>query len=222
MVLRRARGFTLIEAMVVVAIVGIVSAMGVAGYQAVAARAAPQTAAHQLYSVLAQARARASERGTDVWFIVYTDLKKSPTALYGGAYFLYEDRDGNFETAGSITYATFDPPNLYYPTDDDMLLEKAWLEDYQRQNVKFGLETGLNYGNPFTALNPPASSCTFCSGTPERGAVVFTGEGPARFLDSDGDPVAGSAVGLGLKAPEINLGYLFAVSSATAQVASFK
>ena len=113
---RRHAGFTFLEAMVVLAIVALLAALGLATLQGIGDRSAALNAAHDLQSVLHLARARAYERGTDVWVIVYPQGERGGPADGGGAYFVFEDRVGGFGAAGGaadggLSYASFAPPD---------------------------------------------------------------------------------------------------------------
>ncbi len=230
-------GFTLIEMMVVVAIAAVLAALSVAAYQNVGERAAPQNAAYDFYSTLSQARALAANHGSDVWVIVYPSLS-SPNqgsgALGGGAYFMYEDRDTNFNWGGSLSYSTFSPPGTISPpssdTSGDKLVSAVYLDDYKRQNAQFkSPDAGsLIFGAPFTALNVASTSCssctprcTFCDGN--RGAIVFSADGTVFFVGSTAGAISEDrAAGVTLSARTTQQAFLFAVSSSTAFITTFK
>lgn len=245
----RTRGVTLIEIMVVVAIIGIISSLAVATTENLRARTAPRNAAADFSTVLSQARARATERGSDVWVIIYPNRGEG-SAAGNGAWFLYEDPDLDFGKTGSATcdgsvgstcnFAAFNPPNLIHPppaspTTFDRLLEKEYLDRAAKKNVTFGnaANTALLFGPPFassatTGLNASTvkKDCSFCTGTglARRGAIVFNGDGAARFVDGSGlpswEPMAAlSLQGVDASAKQVTL---FGISATTGYVGVFK
>lgn len=208
---RLRRGFTLLEMMVVVAIIGIVSAMSVSTFSQLGARNATQSAANDIHSMLQSMRARATLRGSDVYVIVYPTYKKTglttgTTTGGPGAIFFYEDADGDFMTgtgscngASECSWTNFNPPLdvRSAPTERDRLVQSIFLDDYPKANVRFGKELSKVYGVPFKALDASANTlgCSFCGGV--RGAVVFS-DGQALFVDAGGvlqtDRVGGLAL----------------------------
>ncbi len=200
----RIRGFTLAETMVVIAIIGLLSALAATTASRIGARNATQNAASEISTLLQKARARAELTGSDVYVIVYPTLKRT-TGLAGGrgALFVYEDTNGNFLTGtGACTgtgtvdcsFGNFAPPNnIRSPsTSADRLVDALYLDDYPKQNVRFGKLSSTTYPSPFTSAGTATgtSGCSFCSGSLSRGAIVFTGEQQMRFLDGTGAPVS--------------------------------
>lgn len=217
-------GFTLLETMIVLAIIGVLSSLAAATMSGVQQRAAPQNAAHDLYSTVARARARAVERGADVWVLVFPSVNKlGVDGAGGGAYFLYEDPDANFSSGGTVNYANFPTTGVTTPGENDKLLASVWLDDSPAKGALFGKPTNISSTGPFASISWAASGCTFCSGSPLRGAIVFNGDGAARFVDGDGATVSGRVAGLSIKgrtAP--NAGLLLGVASATGFISSYR
>jgi len=172
---RRTRGFTLLEMMIALAILGVLTAMSIAAIQRMDDWADPQSAASDLSGALSLARARAVESGSEVWFIVYEDINRQGTAGQGnGAYFIVEDRRFDFLNGSGpppssgvlLTYATFQPPNKVDPLKEQgFLVDYKYLDAYsmsaQASTVRFGVSGTLQYDAPFASLTPAA-----CSGAP--------------------------------------------------------
>ncbi|MBF5042818.1 prepilin-type N-terminal cleavage/methylation domain-containing protein [Aggregicoccus sp. 17bor-14] len=222
-------GFTLLELMVVLAVAAILAALGLASLQGVGDRTAALGAANDLQSVLNLARARAYERGVDVWVIVYPEGQRDGPSDGGGAYFVYEDRSGQFGAAdggapdGGLSYAQFAPPSRLRPTAgvaEGVLVEERYLADYSRRaGVHFGVNPALaSFSAPFAM---DAGTCSFCTGTPARGAIVFSGDGTTRFVDASGALVAERAASLGIVDAAQARAYLFGISAPTSFVGTY-
>lgn len=194
---RTHRGFTLLELMIVVAIIGLVATMSVSTFIQLGAKNATQSAANDIYSILQSARSRSEQRGSDIYVMIFPRFDKKTSALAGGrgALFVYEDVDGDFLTgtgscAGSAecSWTNFLPPNNIRSvnTERDRLLNTIYLEDYPRSNVQFGKDPLQPWTFPFDGIGATANAgCSFCSAT--KGAVLFT-DGQAMLLDDTGTP----------------------------------
>jgi prepilin-type N-terminal cleavage/methylation domain-containing protein len=198
-------GVTLIEAVVVIAIISVIAAMAGTAMYRWKERAAGRSASFDFYVELNKARQLALERGSDVWVIVYPKLSSSG-GNGAGAYFVYTDPNMDFVSStcpsGQVCYSTFAPPDAskMYPTAGMGQLEAAtFLDQYSSQPLTFAdmsLSTKSMKG-PFEDLAD--SGCNFCSGSPLRGAIVFGGEGGARFVDGAGNLTALKTAALAFK-----------------------
>ncbi|MBU8894406.1 prepilin-type cleavage/methylation domain-containing protein [Corallococcus sp. H22C18031201] len=214
---------TLLELVIVVAIIALLAAGSYATVEGMGARSGPTRASNDLTSALSEARARAVARTEDVWVIIYPDIDPEGTSGTGsGAWFMLEDRQMNFGSAaavpGELRFSSFLPPNAIQPAaSQGRLIEANYLDKYTRRSVRFGVAGGIAFDGIFAAL--PASPCSFCSGTPRRGAIIFRPDGSARFVDGMGAAVvpigagaAGRAAALGIVAADSSSEFLFAIS----------
>jgi prepilin-type N-terminal cleavage/methylation domain-containing protein len=240
----RTRGFTLLEATVVLGILAILAGLSLAAFAEAGGQAAPQNAAHDLSSALSFARERAVGKAHNVWLVVFPDSNEQGTTG-NGAYFVVDDADLTFGGAGSditggLMYSTFRPPAVIpdaarlagrpSPVAKTVYLDRYPQNRYPKQSVRFGVVTGpgaLAFGAPFASLTP--SICSFCSGAPGKGAIIFDSAGRARFVDAAGTPqvptgytATGRAASLGLRSGTGAKQYLFAVSGPTAYASFFK
>ena len=194
------RGFTLIEAMVIISTLGLLVAVGVATYHRATAKTPPYNAAKDLVDQLERARSRAVERKNDVWVIVYPSFNKkvNSTSAGRGAYFVFEDAKGDFNAATgggpNVHYRRgvgreFDPVAQTVSGPNGKVLESIFLEDYpgevrlrlQGAQLQVGSDEGLAQGVVITA------ACTFCM-TEGRGAIVFSPDHSIRFVNNAGEP----------------------------------
>lgn len=246
----RPRGFSLIEMMVVIAIVGVLTAMSVAAYQEIGTASASQNAVNEMVGAMVRARARAAERQTDVWVVVHPGFDKRANSLSGGegAYFVFEDKKLNFNAAsagalasGDVSYRwvggiSFSPLSSgQLSGTNGKLIDSAIFEEHPGRSVKMDIPgAGFTLGPteaPFAGMIV-TSGCSFCSigplGAP-RGAIVFSPDGSARFIDGVGLPAAASGAGTANRAHSIALSskkkhrlYVVAVSGPTAFIGAFK
>lgn len=238
MIHRTHRGFTLLEMMIVIAIIGIVTGMAATTATEIGARNATQSAASDLSSLLQLARARAEQRGSDVYVLIYPRMTKAGGLTGGsGAVFVYEDTNGDFLTgsgpctgAGIVdcSWTNFTPPtNIVSPlTSGDRLIQALYLDDYAKKNVKFG-KAVMPWAAPFASIGTTAdgNGCSFCSTGPDKGAIVFTGEQQLRFLDGAGQPSSQRVAGVAVQRvanPTAASSFLFGLVGATGLVTLVK
>ncbi len=200
----RKKGFTLIEAMVIIASLGLIAAVVRATYQKAFSEVPPHNAAKDIAEEIEKGRVVAAKNGSDVWFVFYPAFNhRGNTSNAGrGAVFIFEDtrHDFNAETGTA--------PNLYYrenvgkafdPIADattgpnGKLIDTIFIEDYgdklrvrlPRGKIDMGLDEGA-----FKGLNI-TKSCSFC--TPGgRGAIKVSADKSIQFFDGDGVAVDAS------------------------------
>lgn len=214
------RGFTLIELMVAIGIMTVILGLGAGGWMALSARVATRNAAIDLTSALHQARTTAVQNSSDVWFIVYPKLAKAGGSAGQGAYFIFEDPDSSFAAGGARNWSNFAPPSAIDANGGKgKLLEAVYFESYPRKNTSLSTPTSpVAFPAPFAGLTEAA--CSFCSGTPPRGAIVFDGNGAARFFDNAG-PVTLRTGGLVVRGDSPPSKFLFAVSGPTGLISTW-
>jgi prepilin-type N-terminal cleavage/methylation domain-containing protein len=206
-------GYTLIELMVVVAILGILVGLSLVAYDALGRRGALQNAAFDLQGVLSSARTRAASRGYPVWVVFRPTARRGALTDGPGAFMVVEDRNNSFSRARHIPLAL--PLKVQGPVS-----AVYFLEDYKRVRLE-ALTPGRTdlFGAPFSGL--AVRACSFCSGTTPSGAVVFYPDGGSRFVDGDGQFVATMNQSLALSSLERQHQYLIAISGPSGYMASF-
>lgn len=152
------RGFTLVEAMIVVSIVGVVSAIGFNALTEVRKRSAYSNATNDTLSVLRQARSQAF--GTSHPHVVVLNATT-------GHWWLVTDSNGDFSLA---SFDVDDPAPA-----PDRLLDEGLVE----APAQVGPSGGWGGALPVPYQSVPANkACTFCR-TDGLGAVTFFQNGTA-------------------------------------------
>ncbi len=202
---RRSSGFTLIEALVIIATVGIIAAVAISTYQRVQGLTPPHNAAKDLAKAMERARALAVESKSDVWMVVYPGFNRraNTTNAGRGAYFVIQDVGHDFNapsgTAPNVYYRAgvgqeLDPINNKVSGPNAKLIESVYLEDYGGR-IRFRLPNArmelTEHEAPFKGLVVTAS-CTFCTAG-SRGAIIFGADQSVKFVDGSGNALEGEA-----------------------------
>jgi len=191
---RHARGFTLLEMMVTVAVIGIVATMVVIGFGRQKPRARLSGAAVELQALLHEARQNALATGRVTAVMVFPAFQA--TSDFGtGRFVVYEDGAGTFFTAGGpVNFGAFVPdsgsvgPQSRIVTDMNLSREVA-------VGPSDGQGAAAVMAAPYGRV-PITAACTFC--VANRGAIAFNSQGQASFYSGNGPPldVAGGSVSL--------------------------
>jgi prepilin-type N-terminal cleavage/methylation domain-containing protein len=181
---RPARGFTLLEIMVVVAIVGVITYLAVASWRALHARTALSDAAMEIQSTLRQARQEALANGRDTAVLFYPQQVTGYGAR--GRVISVLDGDGGFmdgTNAAGWTFCVYDPVKQTSGPHSKILNTQEL-----PRGVTFGPPTAaIGVDFPFTNVPlPTATGCTFCGAGLVSGAIRFDMRGQATFYSTCG------------------------------------
>jgi prepilin-type N-terminal cleavage/methylation domain-containing protein len=173
----RARGFTLVEVAITIAIVGIVAALAFTSFVRQKPRASLATSTAELQSLLHGARQTALATGHDVVVMVFPDFTSTNSV---GRVILYEDGDFTFFTGGAVNFGAYDPAS-HATGGRSQVLDTI--------DLPFGVTVGPATGMGPTAILaapyagvPVNVACSFCATSGDhRGAVRFDSRGRASF-----------------------------------------
>ncbi|QRN94845.1 prepilin-type N-terminal cleavage/methylation domain-containing protein [Archangium violaceum] len=217
---QRQGGFTLIEVMVVVAIIGVLSMLAMVAYDSVGRRGALQNAAFDLQGVLSTARTRASSAGYPVWVVFYPKGGRGTLSAGNGAFVVVEDRNSLYARNPVRLFSL--PFKVDVKGNTGTVSAIYYLDDYS-QSVRFGaLTPGRTdlYGAPFTGLE--VRTCSFCADTGSpSGAIGFYPDGSAHFADGLGRWISTNNQSLTFSGVEGQGQYLFAISGPSGYMATF-
>lgn len=217
---RREKGFTLIEVLIVLAILGVLTGMAVVAFDAVGRRGALQNAAFDFQGAMQSARTRALSRGYPVWVLLYPTANREGMTGGMGAFSVVEDRNSLFVRNPSRLFTL--PLKTNVVGETGTVSAVYFLEDYNKkvrfETLKPG-KVGL-FGAPFQAL--AAQTCSFCStAAHQAGAMGFLPDGSVRFVDGAGVYSSATNHTLSLRGLEGNTQQLFAISGPSGYMAVF-
>jgi len=182
---RRARGYTLIEVMIVVALVGILAAASVSYIGGFRRRVSLQSMVHELDALMGEARLRAIEDGRDVAVLFFP-----PAGARQGRVVVYEDggvgATSFFDAGAPVNFGNLNPLAPVAgagSTVVDALDMPA--------GVNIGLSNRAALPAPLDAI-PVNTPCSFCGPPDSRGAVVFNMRGRARLQSGVGAALPGA------------------------------
>jgi len=192
---RTSRGFTVIEAMVVLAIIGILAALALPSLFRQRPRAHLAAATVELQSLVHSARQQALATGHDVWVLVFPEFVSGEGT---GRVVIYED--GNFD---------FSIPSSPGGMDLDRFVPGTPASAGQSRVVTtMDLPAGVAFGTdgsgpsslpaPLAGINL-TQGCSFCGTlTDHRGAIRFDSRGRASFYGRAGVPLVTTGGALNL------------------------
>jgi prepilin-type N-terminal cleavage/methylation domain-containing protein len=216
----RERGFTLLEVLLVLAIMGVLTGMAVVAFDAVGRRGALQNAAFDFQGAMVSARTRAASRGYPVWMVLYPEANRTSLKDGMGAFMVVEDHAGTYARAPIELFTLKLKPSEV--SGKALVSAVYFLEDYNKK-VRFETltpgEVGL-FGAPFQKL--AAQTCSFCTeGAAVSGAIGFFPDGTARFVDGGGNFVSGTNQSMALRSLEGRNQQLFAISGPSGYMSVF-
>jgi prepilin-type N-terminal cleavage/methylation domain-containing protein len=208
-------GYTLIELVVVLAILGVLVGLSMVAYTEVGRRGALQNAAFDFQGVLSSARTRAVSRGYPVWVLVFPTFSRTAKTGGLGSFAVVEDQNGTYLRIAQAVMSS-------EVADLEGVTQVTYLQDYSKKARFEALTPGRTdlFGAPFKGLS--VQTCSFCSGAGyPRGAVVFFPDGGARFVDGDGGFLSTPNQSLAFSSVEGRSQYLFAISGPAGYMATF-
>lgn len=208
----RRHGFTLIELMVVVAIVGIIAALSVTYLPRFLRRAGVQASAADLQVTFQEARSHALQSGRDTLIVVLgsagdpDQCDRSATDADCVRWWMLEDvvaPAGTVECPAAAPCTPFDAAALlaFDPANPaaggpasggDILVSSGGLDRHVTLGRPARAPAALPA--PLTGVDVSSSACTFCvAGAPPRGFVKFNADGTTQ-MSGPGGAAGGGAI----------------------------
>jgi prepilin-type N-terminal cleavage/methylation domain-containing protein len=200
---RSSRGFTLLEMMVVVVLIGVGAALVMWGFGAQKEREKLRYASLELRGLLAQARQEALATGNRVAVMFFPTFQTDDKGAIGRV-IVYEDGDAALFSlpAPAVSFDGYDPKTTasgprsrVVETMDLPFL--VWIgppDGWGAGKRTSGAYAGVALDNP----------CAFCTGAGSRGAIVFDPLGTVSFQDRNGPALALPAAAVSLTARDTN------------------
>lgn len=173
----RVRGFTLIELMTTVAVLGVVAAISYASLDRMLSRARARTAYQELVSTLEHTREVALVRGVPTFFRIVPPPPMSDKGILIDAY---------VDTRAALDTSDFDPDDTPFPR-----LARRELPPTLKLHSPAVAPT---LPAPFSTV-PADAACTFCEGSGPT-YIVFGSDGSARLGSTPADHPLGGSIAL--------------------------
>lgn len=187
---RRPAGYTLIEMMVVVAILGIIATLGWVSVRNLRPRARLTSTALEIQATIQAARKQAMSHGRDVLVMVFPDATAGASTGTGRVVVVL-DQDGGF-AAGTGNAPTFcdwqvGTPGFGAARKGEILSTVEFPSGVVAQPPL----TPVTLAYPYNAVGTITLDCSFCGGTgaARKGAIRFNSQGRADVLPACGTPV---------------------------------
>lgn len=209
------RGFTLIEMMVTVAIIGVVVALAYSNLGRLRTRATLATTSTELHSILHGARMSAVASSRDVGVLFFPSTSGQAGSM--GRIIVYEDGNFDFFAAGTVKFSD------YVPTSN---LAGSLSQILTTYDLPAGVVIGPVTGMGSSAVLPAPldgvdvrKDCSFCdTATVRRGAIRFDSRGKATFYDAAGIKTVTGGAAFSLTSTEVGGLKVFAVVASTGAV----